>query len=83
MFKSDNYNSTPVNQVLGKCYVMPVRDYFKSKPEGFDDKDVYVCESRYSAKAKAFKKIKVCGIRLVWATAWHFGILTPRVETFR
>ncbi|KAL1417016.1 hypothetical protein MTO96_027223 [Rhipicephalus appendiculatus] len=58
VFKSDNYNSIPVNQVLGKCYVMPVKDYFKSKPEGFDDKDVYVCESRYSAKAKAFKKIK-------------------------
>lgn len=59
VFKSDNYNSTPVNQVLGKCYVMPVRDYFKSRPEGFEDKDVYVCESRYSAKAKAFKKIKI------------------------
>lgn len=59
VFKSDNYNSIPVNQVLGKCYVMPVKDYFKSKPEGFDDKDVYVCESRYSAKAKAFKKIKI------------------------
>ncbi|XP_077514509.1 protein polybromo isoform X29 [Amblyomma americanum] len=59
VFKSDNYNSTLVNQVLGKCYVMPVKDYFKSKPEGFDDKDIYVCESRYSAKAKAFKKIKI------------------------
>ncbi|XP_077556575.1 protein polybromo isoform X3 [Haemaphysalis longicornis] len=59
LFKSDNYNSTPVNQVLGKCYVMPVRDYFKSKPDGFDDRDIYVCESRYSAKAKAFKKIKI------------------------
>lgn len=30
--------------------------------KGFEDKDVYVCESRYSAKAKAFKKIKVIHI---------------------
>ncbi|XP_076317275.1 protein polybromo isoform X4 [Tachypleus tridentatus] len=59
VFKSDNYNSTPLNQVLGKCYVMFVKEYFKLKPEGFDDKDVYVCESRYSAKVKAFKKIKI------------------------
>ncbi|XP_064474413.1 protein polybromo-1-like isoform X2 [Ornithodoros turicata] len=75
LFKSDNYNSTPVNQVLGKCYVMPVKDYFKSYPKGFDDKDVYVCESRYSAKAKAFKKIKI----------WNFVFnehtqLVPREE---
>lgn len=75
LFKSDNYNSTPVNQVLGKCYVMPVKDYFKSTPEGFDDKDVYVCESRYSARNKAFKKIKI----------WNFVMnehtkLIPREE---
>ncbi|XP_015918691.2 protein polybromo-1 isoform X3 [Parasteatoda tepidariorum] len=59
VFKSDNYNSTPLNQVMGKCYVMFVKDYFKLKPSEFEFKDVYVCESRYSAKAKAFKKIKI------------------------
>ncbi|GAB6031247.1 hypothetical protein CHUAL_009055 [Chamberlinius hualienensis] len=61
VFKSDCYNSAPMNQVLGKCYVMNVKDYFKYKPEGILDKDIYVCESRYSAKVKAFKKIKVWG----------------------
>lgn len=59
VFKSDNYNSTPLNQVMGRCYVMFVKDYFKMRPEEFEFKDVYVCESRYSAKAKAFKKIKI------------------------
>lgn len=29
------------------------------QPEGFAADDVYVCESRYTAKNKAFKKIKV------------------------
>ena len=43
---------------------MFVKDYFKSKPESFDENDVFVCESRYSAKAKAFKKIKVTEIML-------------------
>eukprot|EP00105_Crassostrea_gigas_P034204 XP_019918352.1 PREDICTED: protein polybromo-1-like isoform X16 [Crassostrea gigas] len=59
VFKSDFYTSIPISQVLGKCYVMYVKDYFKSKPEGFEDKDVYVCESRYSNRHKSFKKIKV------------------------
>jgi protein polybromo-1 len=27
--------------------------------QGFADKDVYVCESRYSGRHKAFKKIKL------------------------
>lgn len=59
VFKSDNYNSTPLNQVVGKCFVMFVKDYFRCKPQEFDDKDVYVCESRYFTRAKTFKKIKV------------------------
>lgn len=29
------------------------------KPEGFADKDVYVCESRYKLKLRTFKKIKI------------------------
>lgn len=32
---------------------------FRSRPEGFNDKDVYVCESRYASKARSFKKMKV------------------------
>lgn len=29
------------------------------QPEGFKPEDVYVCESRYTARTKTFKKIKV------------------------
>ncbi|KAG7249477.1 hypothetical protein CRUP_020882, partial [Coryphaenoides rupestris] len=59
VFKSDFYNKAPVNKIVGKCVVMFVKEYFKLHPEGFRAEDVYVCESRYSAKAKAFKKIKM------------------------
>lgn len=38
---------------------MNVKDYIKVKPEGFADKDVYVCESRYSTKGRFFKKMKL------------------------
>lgn len=42
----------------GKCVVMSAKDYFKFRPENFPDKDIYVCESRYSMKLRQFKKIK-------------------------
>lgn len=58
VFKSDVHVAIPLDQVLGLCCVLSVKDYFRSKPDGFADKDVYVCESRYSTKARAFKKIK-------------------------
>ncbi|KAM6414050.1 protein polybromo-1 isoform 3-T3 [Rhynochetos jubatus] len=59
VFKSDYYNKVPVSKILGKCVVMFVKEYFKLCPENFGDEDVYVCESRYSAKTKSFKKIKL------------------------
>ena len=49
----------PLSHIRGRCCVLNVKEYFKLKPEGFADKDVYVCESRYSTKARMFKKIKV------------------------
>ncbi|KAH9526702.1 Protein polybromo-1 [Dermatophagoides farinae] len=59
VFKSDNYTNTPLSQVMGKCCVMFVKDYFRCQPINIDDKDVYVCESRYTSKGKSFKKIKI------------------------
>ncbi|XP_067854704.1 protein polybromo-1 isoform X7 [Heptranchias perlo] len=59
VFKSDYYNKVLVSKILGKCVVMFVKEYFKICPEGFRDEDVFVCESRYSAKTKSFKKIKL------------------------
>ncbi|CAL8338803.1 unnamed protein product [Merluccius merluccius] len=72
VFKSDFYNKAPVNKILGKCVVMFVKEYFKLHPDGFRAEDVYVCESRYSAKAKAFKKIKM------WTTPLNSVRFVPR-----
>lgn len=40
------------------------QEYFKLQPDGFRAEDVYVCESRYSAKSKSFKKIKMWAMPL-------------------
>ncbi|XP_046678722.1 protein polybromo-1 isoform X3 [Homalodisca vitripennis] len=76
VFKTDQHVAIPLNQVLGRCCVLSVKDYFRSRPENFDEKDVYVCESRYSSKARAFKKIKN------WPQSLNNGYkLVPRDET--
>ncbi|XP_013138008.1 PREDICTED: protein polybromo-1 [Papilio polytes] len=59
VFKTETHRAVPLDQVIGRCYVMNVKEYFKFRPEGYADKDVYVCESRYSTKYRTFKKIKV------------------------
>ncbi|XP_040015553.1 polybromo 1, like isoform X4 [Xiphias gladius] len=72
VFKSDYYNKVSISKVLGKCVVMFVKDYFKMQPEGYRAEDVYVCESRYAARNKSFKKIKI------WAMPVSSVKLVPR-----
>ncbi|XP_037534640.1 protein polybromo-1 [Nematolebias whitei] len=72
VFKSDYYNKAPFSKVLGKCVVIFVKDYFKMQPDGFKPEDVYVCESRYAARNKSFKKIKI------WAMPESSVKLVPR-----
>uniref|UniRef100_A0AAQ4NW40 Polybromo 1, like n=1 Tax=Gasterosteus aculeatus aculeatus TaxID=481459 RepID=A0AAQ4NW40_GASAC len=62
VFKSDYYNKVSLSKVLGKCVVLCIKDYFKMKPEGYRAEDVYICESRYAARNKSFKKIKIMAV---------------------
>ncbi|XP_022702006.1 protein polybromo-1-like isoform X2 [Varroa jacobsoni] len=59
VFKSDSHTNTLLNEVMGRCHVMFARDFFTTRPVGFADQDVFVCESRYFPKMKRFQKIKV------------------------
>lgn len=59
VFKSDTHIAVPLEEVKERCAVLNVKLYFAMKPEGFDEKDIYVCESRYSTRSRSFKKIKL------------------------
>jgi hypothetical protein len=50
--------SYPVEEIIGQCHVLYIRDYVRGKPAGADAKDVYVCESRYNEATKTSSKIK-------------------------
>lgn len=81
VMQGDLHDAVPVSKVLGKCYVMPVKDYFKYRPEGFDEKDVFVCEWRYTSKVRNWKKIKPSHF---WDIPAHLNIVardTPLAPT--
>ncbi|KAL3278904.1 hypothetical protein HHI36_016424 [Cryptolaemus montrouzieri] len=59
VFKSDTHAAIPLEEVKERCCVLSIKQYFTMKPEGYDEKDIYVCESRYSTRARCFKKIKI------------------------
>uniref|UniRef100_A0A1Y1MVM8 Protein polybromo-1 n=1 Tax=Photinus pyralis TaxID=7054 RepID=A0A1Y1MVM8_PHOPY len=59
VFKSDTHIAVPLEEVRERCCIMNIKHYFTMRPEGFDEKDVYVCESRYSTKTRSFKKMKI------------------------
>ena len=77
VMKGDLHQAIPISSVLGKCYVMPVKDYAKFKPEGFDEKDIFVCEWKYTSKQRNWKKIKPTGF---WEAPDHIKIV-PREKT--
>lgn len=58
VFRSFHCSYILTKGVIGHCFVMSVKEYPKFKPAGFEDKDIYVCESRYNGKSKTFKKLK-------------------------
>ncbi|XP_066252584.1 protein polybromo-1 isoform X2 [Euwallacea similis] len=59
VFKSDKYISVPLEEIKERCCVLSVKQYFTMRPEGHEDEDVYVLESRYSSRHRSFKKIKI------------------------
>ncbi len=60
VFRSEVRTTAMLSEIVGKCWVMTVkgREYFNCAPEGYADEDVYVCEYRYSSKARSFSKLK-------------------------
>jgi len=74
VMRGDVHSAIPISSVLGKCYVMPVKDYHKFKPVGFEEKDIYVCEWRYTSKIRNWKKIKPTAF---WEPPSHIKIV-PR-----
>ncbi|CAG9540476.1 unnamed protein product [Cercopithifilaria johnstoni] len=58
VFLTSYYDTVTVDRLVGKCHVMPIRQFMRQKPKGFEDSDIYVCECRYMGRQLHFKKLK-------------------------
>ena len=54
--RSSLHEVFPISRVLGKCYVMPLKYHHTHRPEGVEEKDVYVCEWNYHPKTRQWEK---------------------------
>ncbi|XP_018021058.1 protein polybromo-1 [Hyalella azteca] len=59
VFKTENKITIPVTDVVGRCLVLSVSDFQKMRATNIPEEDVYVCENRYLARHRFFKKIKM------------------------
>ncbi|CAG8460614.1 8037_t:CDS:10 [Diversispora eburnea] len=58
VFKTNTFQDHSINDVLEKCFVLPIREYIVGKPKNSEGKMVYLCESRYTEHGNTFSKIR-------------------------
>eukprot|EP01134_Creolimax_fragrantissima_P002142 CFRG2142T1 len=49
--------SNPMRSILGKCAVLPLKDYVRGRPFGIPEEDVYVVESLYDERARKIERL--------------------------
>ena len=54
--RSSLHEVFPISRVLGKCYVMPLQYHLTHRPEGVEERDVYVCDWNYNPKTRQWEK---------------------------
>ena len=59
VMKTGQYRDHPVDDLVGRCFVMFFTRYSRGRPSGISaDQDVYVCEARYNEEKFKLNKIK-------------------------
>ncbi|KAI6241398.1 hypothetical protein M3Y99_00367700 [Aphelenchoides fujianensis] len=59
VFITPNRASVSLDRLRGKCCVLHLDDYLRSKPKDFDEQDVFVCEYKYLGRKLHFKRFTV------------------------
>ncbi|CAG8467825.1 18250_t:CDS:10 [Acaulospora morrowiae] len=58
VFKTNTFQDHPIEDIIEKCYVLPIKDYVSGRPKNSEGKMIYVCESRYTEHGNTFSKIR-------------------------
>lgn len=57
--KTGQYRDHLIDEIVDRCFIMFITRYNKGRPRALpEDKEIYVCESRYNEEKLTFNKIK-------------------------
>ena len=78
VLKSNNFVNYSTKDVVGKCWILQVKDYCRGRPKEATFENTFVCESRYNDQAKHISKIKN------WSSAVPESVrgVEPNLELF-
>ena len=57
LFRSDIIHHGPIADIVGRCLVLLPRTFARFQVEGLQEKDVFICDHRYSTRQRMMKKL--------------------------
>ena len=60
--------------VVGRCCILEMEDYTKSRPTQYGEEDVYVCENVYDESRRVIRSLPATGLKRYeyGKEFWHF-----------
>ena len=56
-------DTNPLLSVVGRCCILEMDDYIKSRPTQYSEEDVYVCESVYDESRRVIRNLPPTGLK--------------------
>ena len=67
-------DTNPLLSVVGRCCILEMEDYTKSRPTQYGEEDVYVCENVYDESRRVIRSLPATGLKRYeyGKEFWHF-----------
>jgi len=62
-FISTIQDTNPLLSVVGRCCILEMEDYVKSRPTQYDEEDVYVCDNVYDESRRVIRGLPPTGLK--------------------
>lgn len=59
----DFQDTNPLLSVVGRCCILEMEDYIKSRPTQYGEEDVYVCENVYDESRRVIRNLPPTGLK--------------------
>ena len=62
-FISTIQDTNPLLSVVGRCCILEMEDYVKSRPTQYDEEDVYICDNVYDESRRIIRGLPPTGLK--------------------